>query len=270
MITGPKTVTIGSRDYKRVADAKLYCGTSGFAYDSWRPGFYPADLPSSKFLPHYATRLNAVEANYTYRRIASASTFLKWIASTPKDFVFLPKAHMKITHSLKLENAGEFTRVFLDSLAPLQEAGKLGPILFQLPPSLKVDVPRLEAFLAEIPRHIRIAFEFRNPSWFTDEVYKALQAVNACLCHAENEKLETPNVLTADFVYLRLRKPEYTISELESIYWRVRQYRTNGYPVFAIFKHEESPSGALNAESLLVRDRTAEAESGLVSGLLRS
>ena len=123
-----------------MSEAKLYCGTSGFSYDSWRPVFYPEKLPSSKFLAHYATRLNAVEVNYTYRRIALASIFEKWIQATPDGFVFLPKAHMKVTHSLKLRGAEEFTRVFLDSLAPMQRAGRLGPILFQLPPSLKVDI----------------------------------------------------------------------------------------------------------------------------------
>src|ERR1700719_2426015 len=106
-------------------EAKLYCGTSGFAYPSWKPDFYPDKLPSGQFLSYYATRLNAVEVNYTYRRIAQASTFEKWIAATPDGFVFLPKAHMKITHSLKLKDAEEFTRVFLQSLEPLQSAGRL-------------------------------------------------------------------------------------------------------------------------------------------------
>ena len=128
-------------------DAPLYAGTSGFAYPSWKPGFYPETLSSAKFLAHYASRLNAVEVNYTYRRLASVATFEKWIGTTPSGFLFLPKAHMKITHSLKLEGAEEFTRVFLDSLAPLQLAGRLGPILFQLPPSLKVDAERLAQFL---------------------------------------------------------------------------------------------------------------------------
>ena len=251
-----------------MSDEKLYCGTSGFAYESWRHAFYPEKLPAAKFLAYYATRLNAVEVNYTYRRIAAATTFEKWIATTPEHFLFLPKAHMKITHSLKLENADEFTRVFLDSLAPLQAAGRLGPILFQLPPSLKVDIPRLKNFLGGLPRNLRASFEFRNATWFTDAVYEALQAANASLCVAENENLETPSVITADFVYLRLRKPEYTESELQSIGWRIRQYRSNGYPVFAIFKHEESPAGALNAEALLKEDSYIQ-EPSLVTGLLR-
>jgi uncharacterized protein YecE (DUF72 family) len=252
-----------------VDDPKVYCGTSGFAYESWRPVFYPEKLPAAKFLAHYATRLNAVEINYTYRRIAAASTFEKWIQATPEGFLFLPKAHMKITHSLKLENAEEFTRVFLDSLQPLHSAGRLGPILFQLPPSLKMDTPRLTEFLSMLPRGLRVAFEFRNASWFTDQVYEALQAANASLCLAENDTLETPLVITANFVYLRLRKPDYSESELESIHWRIRQYRSNGYPVFAIFKHEESPAGALHAETLLQKQNAGE-EPGLASGLFRS
>ena len=232
-------------------DAPLYCGTSGFAYPSWKPDFYPAKLASSQFLSHYATRLNAVEVNYTYRRIASPSTFEKWIAATPGGFIFLPKAHMKITHSLKLENADEFTRVFLESLQPLQIAGRLGPILFQLAPTFKCDLARLAAFLPCVPKTIRAAFEFRSATWFCEETYEILRNANAALCFAENENLETPHVITSDFVYLRLRKPEYTVSELESINYRIQQYRSNGYPAYAIFKHEDTPAGALNAERLL-------------------
>ncbi|MBV8867068.1 MAG: DUF72 domain-containing protein [Acidobacteriaceae bacterium] len=239
-------------------DAPLYSGTSGFAYPSWKPSFYPEKLPSSKFLPYYASRLNAVEVNYTYRRIALASTFEKWIANTPEGFLFLPKAHMKITHSLKLEGAEEFTRVFLESLEPLRAAGRLGPILFQLPPSLKIDTERLARFAGGLPRAVRAAFEFRNATWFDENAYQVLQDANVGLCLAENENLETPHVLTADFVYLRLRKPDYTESELESIDYRVSQYRSNGYPTYAIFKHEETPAGALNAERLLNAQATAK------------
>lgn len=232
-------------------DAQLFCGTSGFAYPSWKPSFYPETLPSSKFLTYYGTRLNAVEINYTYRRLASAATFQKWVAATPPDFLFLPKAHMKITHSLKLADAEEFTRVFLESLEPLYVANRLGPILFQLAPSFKVDRERLAGFLRSLPKNIKAAFEFRNATWFDESIYEVLRESNAALCMAENENLETPHVLTADFVYLRLRKPEYTESELESVNYRVGQYRANGYPVFAIFKHEETPAGAMYAEKLL-------------------
>lgn len=233
-------------------EAKLYCGTSGFAYPSWKPHFYPEKLPSGKFLSYYATRLNAVEVNYTYRRLASAATFEKWIAATPPGFLFLPKAHMKITHSLKLEGAEEFTRVFLESLTPLRDAGRLGPILFQLAPGFKADRERLARFAGLLPRGLQTAFEFRNASWFNESIYSVLRESNVALCLAENENLETPHVITADFVYMRLRKPEYTESELGSIEYRVNQYLANAYPTYAIFKHEETPAGALNAEKLLV------------------
>jgi uncharacterized protein YecE (DUF72 family) len=234
-----------------MTEAKLYCGTSGFAYPSWKPTFYPEKLPGSKFLSYYATRLNAVEVNYTYRRIASPATFEKWLAGTPDDFVFLPKAHMKITHVLKLEGAEEFTRAFLQSLDPLRAAGRLGPILFQLAPTFKIDNDRLAHFVRLLPKSDRTAFEFRNATWFDESTYNILKESNVALCHAENENLETPHVITADFVYMRLRRPDYSHSELLSIEYRVQQYRSNGYPTYAIFKHEESPAGALNAEKLL-------------------
>jgi len=237
-------------------EPNLYCGMSGFAYPSWKPNFYPEKLPSSKFLSYYATRLNAVEVNYTYRRLASAATFEKWIAATPPNFMFLPKAHMKITHQLKLLEAEEFTRAFLQSLEPLGNAGRLGPVLFQLAPSFSVDAGRLENFVRLLPRGLRAAFEFRNATWFDEKVYKILQESNVALCLAENENIDTPFVLTADFVYLRLRKPDYGESELTSIAYRVDQYLNNAYPTFAIFKHEETPAGALNAEALLASERS--------------
>ena len=234
-----------------MAETKLYCGTSGFAYPTWKPGFYPDKLPSAKFLAYYSTRLNAVEINYTYRRLASAATFEKWIAATEPGFMFLPKAHMKITHQLKLSDAEDFTRVFLESLEPLRHAGRLGPILFQLAPSFKADLDRLSAFVRLLPRTSKYVFEFRNASWFNEDVYKVMREANVGLCQAENETLETPHVLTSDFVYLRLRKPDYTESELLEIQRRVHQYVRNGYVTYAIFKHEDTPAGALYAERLL-------------------
>ncbi len=237
-----------------MAEPKIYCGTSGFAYPSWKPGFYPEKLPSAKFLSFYAKRLNAVEVNYTYRRIAAATTFEKWIADTEPYFLFLPKAHMKITHSLKLKNAEEFTRFFLGSLEPLRHAGRLGPILFQLAPSFKADRELLAEFVRLLPKASQYVFEFRNATWFDEDIYKILRESNVALCLAENENMETPHVLTADFVYLRLRKPDYTESELCEIERRTQQYLKNGYPTFAIFKHEETPAGALYAERLLKND----------------
>ena len=234
-----------------VATPQLYAGTSGFAYPSWKPDFYPAKLAAADFLNHYATRLNLVEVNYTFRRIASASTFAKWVAATPEGFRFSPKAHMKITHSLKLDNAEDFTRFFLGSLEPLRHAGRLAPILFQLAPSFKADRDRLGAFVSKLPKQDRYTFEFRHASWFEEAIYSTLRENNVALCLAENEKLETPEVVTADFVYLRLRKEDYSEEEQAQLASQVKNHLSAGRIVYALFKHEETPAGAFCAEKLV-------------------
>lgn len=234
-----------------LVEAKLYAGTSGYSYPSWKPGFYPKEVPSTKFLEYYASRLNLVEVNYTFRQLGKAETFEKWVQCTPAEFVFSPKAHNKITHILKLNDAEEFTRVFLNSIEPFRSAGKLGPILFQLPPSMKCDCERLKAFLGRLPKADRFAFEFRHESWFTEEVFSALRNCNVALCLAESEERETPEVVTADFVYFRLRKPEYSSAELNLISQKIAAHRARGASVYALFKHEETPAGALCAERLL-------------------
>jgi uncharacterized protein YecE (DUF72 family) len=232
-------------------EAKLYAGTSGYSYPSWKPGFYPKNVPNSKFLEYYASRLNLVEVNYTFRQLAKAATFEKWVASTPDGFVFSPKAHNRITHILRLKDAEEFTRIFLGTLAPIREARRLGPILIQLPPTLKADTELLKNFVRLLPREDRFAFEFRNESWFAEDVFSILRDHNAALCLAESEERETPEVITADFVYFRLRKPEYSGSELDAIAEKTRRYREKGLNVYALFKHEETPAGAVCAERLL-------------------
>ena len=229
----------------------LYAGTSGFAYPAWKPGFYPAKLPSKQFLRHYATRLNCVEINYTFRRLPSASTLASWVEATPAGFVFAVKANMRITHILRLKNAGEATELFFKMIDPLRTARRLGPVLFQLPPALKVDVPLLSAYLDLLPPGIRYAFEFRHASWLVDDVYEELRKRNVSLCVAESEKLEVPEVITADFVYYRLRKPEYSEGDVAGIAARSRELLATGRDLYLMFKHEETPEGALNAEVVL-------------------
>lgn len=228
----------------------VYAGTSGWSYTSWKPEFYPAKLPSAKFLGHYATRLNTVEVNYTFRRFPTKGLFAGWIAATPDTFRFAIKAHQSITHIKRLRESKESVDRFVESLGPLREAGRLGPILFQLPPFLKCDLPRLEGFLSELPREIRAAFEFRHETWLCDGVYELLRKANAALCLAESEKLATPDVETADFSYLRLRKESYSPQDRKEIGCRVEKLKRNGN-VFVYFKHEDTPEGALYAEQLL-------------------
>jgi len=228
----------------------LYTGTSGFAYASWKPGFYPAKLPAAKFLSHYASRLNSVEVNYTFRTLPSVPTLTKWVATTPEGFVFCPKAHMRITHILKLREAAQFTEVFLKVVDPLRSARRIGPILFQLPPTLKCDTALLRDYLALLPKDLRFAFEFRHATWLNDEVYQILKDQGAALCVAESENLETPEVMTANFAYFRLRKPDYTAADVERIAANARKLLVDR-DLYVFFKHEETPDGALNAEMLL-------------------
>jgi uncharacterized protein YecE (DUF72 family) len=141
---------------------KIYAGTSGWAYATWKPGFYPAKLPPAKFLGYYGTRLNSVELNYTFRRRVTEKLLEGWIAATPPDFKFAVKAHQTITHITRLRGSRESTLNFIGSLDPLRQAGKLGPILFQLPPFLKCDASLLEDFLAVLPRNTLAAMEFRH------------------------------------------------------------------------------------------------------------
>ena len=229
---------------------KLYAGTSGFAYPTWKPRFYPADLPAKKFLEYYARRLNSVEINYTFRRLAAASTLENWIKATEPGFLFAPKAHQRLTHMLRLKDAAEFTEIFLRSIDPLRATHRLGPVLFQLPPYFRCDLKLLADFLAGLPTDIRYSFEFRHASWLVDAVYDLLRKHNIALCWAESEKLEVPEVTTADFAYFRLRKAEYPPAERKAISATVTKLLAARKDVFVFFKHEDT-DGALYAEELL-------------------
>ena len=231
--------------------AQLFAGTSGFSYPAWKPDFYPKDVPSKKFLEYYGTRLNSVEANYTFRRLAGAGVFEGWLDATPPGFAFACKAHMTLTHVMKMKEAESFTDVFLKSLEPLRAARRLGPVLYQLPPTFKCDTARLDDYLPLLPTDIRFAFEFRHASWLTDAVYERLAARNIALCLAESDKLEIPQVLTADFCYFRLRKGDYSDAGRNEIAARIGELLAGGRDAYVYFKHEEDPRGALWAEDLL-------------------
>ena len=233
--------------------AKLFCGTSGFSYPGWKPAFYPEKLAAKKFLSHYATRLNAVEINYTFRRLPSASTIQGWLAETPPGFTFVLKAHERLTHIQRLARS-EFTGVFFQAIDSLRLQGRLGPVLFQLPPNLPCDLAKLEDFLPDVPGDIRCAFEFRHKSWFDDKVYDLLAKRNIALCLAESEKLVVPERVTADFVYFRLRKSDYSPEERSGIARKAKELLADGRDVYLFFKHEDDPAGALYAEELLKAD----------------
>jgi|SRR5690348_1880160 uncharacterized protein YecE (DUF72 family) len=234
--------------------ATLYAGTSGFAYPNWKPAFYPEKLPQKDFLKHYSQRLNCVEINYTFRRLPSATTLQNWVQATPAGFVFALKANMRITHILRLKNAGEATELFFKMIDPVRTARRLGPILFQLPPAMKCDLETLRNYLDLLPEGMRYAFEFRHASWLTEPVYEELRRRNVSVCVAESERFEVPEVITADFVYYRLRKPGYTPADIDAFAARARDLLATGRDLFLMFKHEETPEGALNAERVLKKE----------------
>jgi uncharacterized protein YecE (DUF72 family) len=231
--------------------AQLFTGTSGWAYSSWKPDFYPPKLVQKKFLSHYATQLNTVEVNFTFRQLVKESTIQNWIQETPPHFRFGVKAHQVITHIKRLKGTEDFVPRFLATIEPLASAGKLGPVLFQLPPNLKMDAVLLKDFLGLLPRTLPAAFEFRHDSWFSDSTWELLKSHGVALCVAETEERVTPDVLTAAFVYYRFRKPNYTSEERNSMVARIGEHLTAGRDVFAYFKHEETPEGALYAVNLL-------------------
>jgi uncharacterized protein YecE (DUF72 family) len=237
--------------------AQLFVGTSGWAYASWKPKFYPEKLAQAKFLTYYSSQLNTVEVNLTFRQLLKETTAQKWIDQTPEAFRFAIKAHQVITHIKRLKNADEFVQRFFGTIEPLARAGKLGPVLFQLPPNMKADATLLKEFLATLPRVIPVAFEFRHESWFSDDLFSCLKQHNRALCVAETEERVTPDVVTADFCYYRYRKPEYSPEERQAMLRRMHQHREAGRETYAFFKHEETPQGAIYAGDILKQARSA-------------
>jgi uncharacterized protein YecE (DUF72 family) len=237
------------------APPNLFVGTSGWAYPTWKPGFYPANVPARAFLHEYASRLTSVEVNYTFRSLPTAERLESWLAATPPGFLFSFKAPQQITHFQRLQNSHAAAAEFVDALEPARRAGKLGILLFQLPANFKLSLDRLKDFLASPTfrgkRASRIAFEFRHPSWFDEETYTLLSKSHAALCVAESDDLQTPDIATTDFRCYRLRRDggysPAAIRKLAASFTTLAQ----NTPVFAYFKHEDEPTGALNAEALL-------------------
>jgi uncharacterized protein YecE (DUF72 family) len=243
---------------------RLYAGTSGWAYPTWKPDFYPAGTPAKKFLEFYATQLTSVEVNYTFRALPTAKMLEGWLAATPANFRFSFKSPQRITHFKRLRECEEDVAQLVAALEPVRQAGKLGLLLFQLPPNFKADAERLSGFLAapafQAKSAPRIAFEFRHESWFTDEIYAILRECNAALCIAESDDLLTPEVHTAaDYTCYRLRRNGgYSVLELDAFAKRFTALAEQR-DVYVYFKHEDEPTGALNATAFLAR---ANADAG--------
>ena len=234
---------------------KFWIGTSGFQYKEWKGNFYPEDLPAAKMLPFYAERFSTTEINYTFHRIPATKTIDNWKAQTPEKFRFALKAPQKITHWSKLRDCADTLEYFCKVAGGLGE--RLGPVLFQLPPTFKKDVDVLRSFLRELPE-MHAAFEFRNESWFDQEIFERLRSRNIALCIADTDTIATPKEITANYGYLRLRREDYQTIDIECWAEFVRQQRANWQDAFIYFKHEESgigPKLATHMKDLLEQNR---------------
>ena len=227
---------------------KLWVGTSGFSYKEWKGRFYPEDLPDREMLSYYSRCLPAVEINNTFYRLPRAEMLQTWSEQTPETFRFVLKASQRITHKKRLKEAEDETHYLFETAQGLGE--RLGVIFFQLPPYLRKDVARLEAFLQILPEPRRAAFEFRHESWFDQEVYDCLAAHGSALCLADTEKNDAPElVATSDWGYLRLRREAYDDAELTA--WVERVKGQNWRAAYVFFKHEDESAGPKLAQRFL-------------------
>ena len=226
----------------------LYVGTSGYSYKEWKGPFYPKDLSDKQMLHYYGEHFRSVEINNTFYRMPKASVLEAWAAEVPADFKFVIKASQRITHFQRLKDCRDSVDYLLDTVGVLKD--RLGPVLFQLPPNLQKDAPRLRDFLALMPSQRRLAFEFRHQSWFDDEVFGILRDRQSVLCIAEAENdLVIPFIPTADWGYLRLRRPDYGDAELSE--WAKKVQSQNWQDAFIFFKHEDEGKGPQMAKRFL-------------------
>jgi len=225
---------------------RIRAGTSGWSYKEWKGFFYPEKLPAKDMLRYYSERFPTVEVNNTFYRLPNEATLLGWLSQVPEDFTFVLKASKRITHDKRLKEVEDSVQYLLRTSAAL--GARLGPFLIQLPPNFKKDLPRLKEFLAIFPA--RAAFEFRNASWFEDDVYEALREKNQAWCVADTgEEGDPPFVATADWGYLRLRRVVYEESDLQS--WADKVRSQSWGEAFVFFKHEDAGTGPRLASRFL-------------------
>jgi uncharacterized protein YecE (DUF72 family) len=227
---------------------RLLAGASGYSFKEWKGVFYPQDMKPDGMLAWYADRLPTVEINNTFYRMPATAMLENWARTTPEGFRFAIKASRRITHMarLKAETAADSVNYLYRNLAAL--GAKRGPVLFQLPPQMKKDMPRLAAFLTILPENHHAAFEFRNASWFDDEVYNLLRSAGAALCLSEREdNAPPPLVETAPWGYVRLRLESYSEEDLRQ--WGRKLVASGWRETFVYFMHE--PTAPAYAQTLM-------------------
>ncbi|HSS18506.1 MAG TPA: DUF72 domain-containing protein [Pyrinomonadaceae bacterium] len=226
----------------------LHVGTSGYSYKEWKGSFYPEKIPAKEMLNYYSQRLSTVEINATFYRMPQQSMLENWKEQVPGSFRFSLKASQRITHFKRLKETADETRYFLETAAVLGD--QLGVVLFQMPPNMKKDLPRLETFLAQLPATTPASFEFRHPSWFDDDVLELLRSQNRPLVVSDTDDLPVSHIdKTADWGYLRLRRVNY--SEENLLDWAARIRDQNWKETFVFFKHEDEGTGPKLAAQFL-------------------
>ncbi|RAV99973.1 DUF72 domain-containing protein [Pseudochryseolinea flava] len=232
----------------------IYIGTSGWHYKHWTGSFYPAGTKPSDQFSLYKEHFNAVEINNSFYRLPSLNVFKKWHAESPEKFLFVVKANRFITHNKKLKDPEESIKRFFDNVKFLRK--KLGPILFQLPPSWKKNVVRIESFLEALPKRYRYVFEFRNSTWYDEDIIQALRRHRSAFCIYELAGHLSPVFITADFVYVRLHGPgagkyqgSYTDKQLAEWSKQCEEWKREGLDVFIFFDNDEKGYAAFNAKA---------------------
>jgi uncharacterized protein YecE (DUF72 family) len=226
----------------------LYVGTSGYSYKEWKGSFYPESIPAKDMLSYYASRFNAVELNNTFYRMPQQSTIDTWKSQVPDNFRFTMKASQLITHFKKLKDAARETKIMLQRYAAFED--RMGAVLYRLPPDLKKDIKRLETFLKHLPANPPAAFQLEDPTWLDDDVFALLRSHNRALSITDTDEMPVSQIEnTADWGYVRLRRVNYSKSELKKWIARMRaQEWTNTY---VFFKHEDEGTGPKLAAQFL-------------------
>jgi uncharacterized protein YecE (DUF72 family) len=226
----------------------LNVGTSGYSYKEWKGSFYPEKLPAKDMLGYYSERLNTVEINATFYRMPQPSMLETWKEQVPKQFRFALKAPQRVTHFKRLKEVEQETNYFLETASVLKD--QLGVVLYQLPPNMKKDIERLDAFVKLLPSQPRSAFEFRHPTWFDDDVLEILRSRNLALCISDTDDLPVTHIdKTADWGYLRLRRVNYSEENLRD--WLDQIEKQEWKETFVFFKHEDEGTGPKLAAQFL-------------------
>jgi uncharacterized protein YecE (DUF72 family) len=252
--------------------AKLLIGTSGWTYASWKGTFYPSDLPSRRYLEFYAREFPTTEVNYSFYRLPKPSTYENWSGQVPEDFVFAVKVSRFITHIKRLQDVDEAWRTFIHNARHL--GGHLGPILLQFPPSAPCDLTKLKRFLTasqpveKTAARLRLVFEFRHDSWFTDRVYRLLNQYQAALCIADSARYARQDIITSDFAYMRYHGPQqlfsskYPDEQLAKEARTIRKHMRSGLDVYVFFNNDALGHAIENARTLraMVKERVSCAQ----------